>query len=341
MQTVQEIASGIRELKGKRVLVASHVNPDGDAVGSMAAFAHMAEAQGAEVRVLLVSGLPREFSWLHMPWPVANRLKDLGEFVPEVLLVVDCGDAGRCGAELEAFFYKGVMPTPDWKDVVSFNIDHHVSNPLFATFNLVNPESAATAELAGLVARELGMALSGPLGESIFTGLVTDTGNFTFTNTTSDVLAMAAEIVAAGLDVGSTVGKIENRWSIDRMHLWGYLISNLQVHAGGTVACSVLSLEEMARFKATANDLEGYASFMRHLEGLQVSIVVRECGPGKSKLSMRSTKDVNVQRITSHFGGGGHKAAAGADVELPPELLCRKVLDKLQEEYPEIFTESA
>ena len=339
MQTVQEIANYITTLQGRRVLVSSHVNPDGDAIGSATAFALMAEAQGADVRLLLVSGVPQEFSWLHMPWPIAKKLEDLGSFVPEGLIVVDCGDASRCGPELQAFFTRGVMPAPGWENVVSCNIDHHVNNPLFATYNLVQPDRAATAELAGLVARELGMDFSGTLGESLFAGLVTDTGNFTFANTSSEVLAMTADIVAAGLDVGRTIAKIENRWSIERMHLWGYLMSNVQVHSGGAVASTVLHQDEMARFSATSNDLEGYASFMRHLDGLQVSVLVRERGPGRSKLSLRSVGDIDVQRIAAHFGGGGHTAAAGADVDLPPTVLCQQVLEKLGAEYPEIFAE--
>ena len=337
MQTVQEIAALFKGFDGKRVLVASHVNPDGDAIGSLAAVGHLAEQHGADVRVLLVSGLPKEFSWLSMPWASARNLGELGDFVPDFVVVVDCGDARRAGPELDAFFRKGVIPAPGWEKVLSCNLDHHIGNPLFATYNLADSKRAATTELVGLVARELGMDLSGPLGECIYTGLLSDTGNFTFANTSSEVLAMAAAIVAAGLDVGHTVAKIENRWSIDRMHLWGYLITSLDIHAGGAIASSVLYLDVMARYKASANDLEGYASFMRHLDGLLVSVFIRERAPGKSKLSMRSVRDIDVQRIAAHFGGGGHRAAAGADVDLPPGELCERVLDKLLEEYPDIF----
>lgn len=313
--------------KARKALLVCHANPDGDALGSMAALAHIAIYMGADARILLYSSLPDFLSWLPLPVPSVNSLASLGDWVPDLVCFADCGDVDRAGPELSAWMKdKKSLPGKDWSDAVTVNIDHHLSNPREADINWVEPGRAATGELVGMLAEELGMPLTGGMGQALYLALSSDTGNFTYSNTSADCLAMASRIVAAGLDIATFTNNYDNNWSVARMHLWGRLMSEIALHMGGSVAVSVVPrryLDELGLRKA---DLEGFASWIRRLRGVRVSLFVREDAPGFSKISLRSMGDVNVQKIAAEFGGGGHAAAAGAEIHSGPETAAEKVL---------------
>lgn len=313
-----------------RALVATHISPDGDAVGSAAALAHIAVSLGAETRIFLPEPLPTALSPLALPAPVVKSLADCDGWAPDLVITADCGAAKRAGPDMAALLARERFPAPAWREARSVNIDHHHGNPAFADINWVEPERAATGELVGAFAESLGLPLTGGLGEALYLALVTDTGNFTYANTTADCLRLAARIVAAGLDVADFTERYENVWSIKRMHLWGRLLSELSVHENGAVVACVVPRRYLDDLGLDNGDLEGFASWMRRLRGARASLFVREDGPGNSKISLRSMGDVDVRAVAALFGGGGHTAAAGAEIALPPEEAAGVVLEALK-----------
>lgn len=314
--------------RAKRVLIASHVTPDGDAVGSAVALAIIAQSLGGQARLCLPGGMPPSFSWFKSPVPVLGGLEELGSFRPDLLIFADCGDAHRAGPELAALA-RGQLP-PDWAGLVTANIDHHQSNPLFADINWVEPERAATGELVGLMVEELGLPLSGALGEALYLALVTDTGNFTYANTSADCLALAARIVAAGLDVARFTDETENNWSLERMRLWGRLMSEVFLHAAGAVVCCVVPLAYLQELGLGKDDLEGFASWLRRIRGVRVALFIREDAAGLCKISLRSMGDFDVRAVAALFGGGGHVSAAGAEVAMTPAEAARTLLAEIE-----------
>lgn len=327
---LKSLASALR--KAKHVLIATHVNPDGDAVGSASALAHIALRLGGEARIFLQSGMPGYLSWLPLPVPVVENLAALSSWTPDLLLACDCGDARRAGPELEPHLSGLGTTDRKWPGLVTANIDHHVSNPGFADINWVEPQRAATGELVGLLAEHLGLSLDGDLGQAVYLALVSDTGNFTFSNTSPGAFGMAARIAASGLDVAEFTNKHENIWTLNRMHLWGRLFSEVRLHAGGAVASAVVHREYLDVLGLDNEDLEGFASWLRRLRGVRVGLFVREDTPGVSKISLRSMGDVNVQAVCAVFGGGGHAAAAGAEVGLGPEEAVQAVLAEIMKQ---------
>lgn len=314
--------------RARRVLSAAHVSPDGDAVGSALALAAIVQSLDAEARVFLPGGIPSSFSWLKSPAPVVSSLEELGGWVPELLLFADCGDAHRAGPELAALAAKELPP--GWEGLLTANIDHHKSNPMFADLNWVEPERAATGELVGLMAEELGLPLSGSLGEALYLALVTDTGNFTYANTSAGCLAMAARIVDAGLDVAGFTDRTENNWSLARMHLWGRLMGDVSLHVGGAVACCLVPRSYLEAAGLSNDDLEGFASWLRRIKGVRVAIFIREDGAGLCKISLRSMGDFDVRAVAALFGGGGHASAAGAETTMPPQQAARALLEEIE-----------
>ena len=312
----------------RRVLIVSHVNPDGDAVGSVAALAHITLHMGHEARIYLQSGVPGNLSWLPIPAPLVRSLGELGGWTPEVLIFADCGDMHRPGEELTAFM-KGEIPDLPRQSITTVNIDHHISNPGFADINWVEPGSAATGELVGLLAEHCGLPLTGSLGEALYLALASDTGNFSYSNTGAGCLALAARIVEQGLDVGAFTNDYENNWTLARMHLWGRLMSEVTLYAEGAVACSVAPKRYLDELGLGKDALEGFASWLRKLRGVRVGLFVREDAPSFSKISLRSMGDVELHPVAAQFGGGGHAAAAGAEINLPPDEAAERVLQAL------------
>ncbi|MDR0339892.1 MAG: DHH family phosphoesterase, partial [Desulfovibrio sp.] len=314
----------------RRVLVATHITPDGDAVGSAAALARIAQHLGCEARLLLPGGMPPAFSWLSLSAAPASRVSELDGFTPDLLAFVDCGDASRAGPELDAFVGQKRLPDTGWEHTRTLNIDHHLSNPLFADINWVEADSAATGELVGRLAEHLGISLAGSLGEALYLALVTDTGNFTYSNTGPACLGMAARIVASGLDVAAFTDKSENTWRLERMHLWGRLFAEVTLHAHGAVARCAVPRSYLAERGLDNQDLEGLASWLRRIRGVRVSLFLREEGPALCKISLRSMGDFDVRAVAALYGGGGHASAAGANVELPLAEAAETVLREIE-----------
>ena len=314
----------------KRILITAHVNPDGDALGSMVGMAHICLALDKEARIIVQSQLPEYLSWLEIPVPSVSSYAELSGWLPDLVVFLDCGAPDRVGPDGAALAAGERLP--GWEDVQILNIDHHFGNPDFGDVNFVDVKAGATAELVGLLAERLGLELSGPLGEAVYLGLSSDSGNFTYSSATSSVMAMASRIVANGLKIEEFIEKSENNWSIGRMQLWGELLQNLGQAADGRIVYTVITNALLKKYKCKASDLEGFVSFLRRLKNVRASLLVREKNTVGSKVSLRSmggASSVDVQKVAAAFGGGGHKSASGADVAMPPEEAAQAVLELL------------
>lgn len=328
------IPSALKEAmrSSRRVLLACHKSPDGDAIGSVVGLACIARHFGADARIVQFAPLPEFLSWLPMPVPVIADMAGLGDWVPDLVCFADCGDVDRAGEELAAWMRdKSFFSHLGWSDITTVNIDHHLSNPGYADINWIEAERAATGELVGMLAEDLGIKLDGLLGQALYLALSSDTGNFTYSNTSADAFAMASRIVDAGLDVAAFTNKYENNWDIARMHLWGRLMSEVSLLEGGSVALSIVPRSYLTELGLRRSALEGFASWIRRLKGVRISLFVREDGPDFCKISLRSMGDFNVQKVASRFGGGGHAAAAGAELSMSPDKAAHEVLAVIRE----------
>ncbi len=326
-------ATAARIKAAKRILAVTHKNPDGDALGSLAALGHIALRLGIEARLFCASSIPDHLAWLPLPAPLAETTTGLNGWRPDLIVVLDCADEKRAGPEMEAYINAcraaGSPPRNGGgacSGVELLCIDHHVGNPLFADHNWVDPSFCATGAMVADLALELGIPLTGGLGEALYLALSSDTGSFTYSNTSPHALELAALIVKDGLSIASFTEKYENNWSLSRMHLWGALMSDVRLYCDGAVVLSVVTQDILDRFGAKRTDLENYASWLRRIQSVRVVILVRVSSTG-SKVSLRSMGDINVQEIAAMFGGGGHVAAAGIDMALPPHEAAERVLD--------------
>jgi phosphoesterase RecJ-like protein len=296
---VSQIAELIR--KSDHFIVASHVNPDGDAMGSTVALGHILAAMGKDFCLYNQSGLPNQFDWLVLPGEMHSTLSG-AEF--NWVFVLDCGTQQRVGPELTRVL--GSRPVA--------NVDHHLGNPLFGQFNWVDEGYAAVCAMMADLADELGVPLTGNLAEALYLGIATDTGFFTFDNTDPSVMELAARLIRLGMSPGAVNAKIRNQWSVSRFRLWGESFATTELFYGGQVAVAHVTQGMMARTGTSSSDCEEIVNFLRRLRGTRAAVILREEPDGAYKFSLRSTGADNVQAVAALFGGGGHRNAAGGTI---------------------------
>jgi len=303
---------------GSRFLVVSHANPDGDAIGAMAAMGHLLEALGKQAVLYDLTGLPEHLAWVKLPSPILTELPQEGF---DWIVCLDCGDERRGGKELQTAM--AARPT--------LVIDHHIANPMWGTHNWVEVDRSSTCEMVAALAQEMNVELSGALGEAAYLGIVTDTGNFAYDSTSPRCMEMAAHIVRLGLNPAKLNELIQNQWSLARFQLWGEVLGALGLHFGGQLGVIRMTSEQLNRLKAISADCEGLTNFVLHIKGCRAAMSLREDKPGMLKLSLRSVSGVDIQPVAAAFGGGGHKCAAGAGIEGDIEDVERRIIAALGE----------
>lgn len=311
-------------LQHDNILVAAHTNPDGDALGACAGMGHILHALGKKFVIYNESPLPSSLDWLLLPGPLCHDLKELSaqNFKPELAIILDCGDMNRVGPALTDF-----LPSLD-----SICIDHHLGTPHYASlYNWIDPHMAATGQMVAYIAKAAGIPLQGPLAESLFVALVTDTGSFSHSNTTAEVLHLAAEMLDNGLEIASLRENMENRHSLSGMRLQGALLERFKLYNEGRVAFVCVTQEDFAHYQANKEDVEGIINRLRQVRGVIIAGVLREDSSQLCKVSLRSSGDVNVRAIAATMGGGGHKNASGATLALPLHEAEDKILSAIAE----------
>jgi phosphoesterase RecJ-like protein len=285
-------------------LVASHYSPDGDAIGSICALGHVLAALGKKVRLYNPSGLPSRYAFIDMPAPIE---RELPETLPAWTFVLDCGSGERMGEALAA-------RSGETRFV---NIDHHLGNDEFGEVNWVDATQPAVGGMVALLAEALDVPLTGPLAECVYLAVATDTGFFTYGNTTPESLELAANMLRGGLDIALMNERITKQWSENRMKLWTEAMGAMELFMDKRVCATVITKEMFARTGTSNADTENLINFLRRLKTVRVAAILREEGPDFYKFSLRSFGDDNVQQVAATFGGGGHKNAAGGSISAP------------------------
>ncbi len=299
---LQSIARIIRD--NDDFLVCSHLTPDGDAMGATAAVGFLLQSLGKRFLLYNVSGLPERFFWMSLPGPI---VQELPETLPVWTIALDSGTEKRLGSDL-------VLRYDRSRTLV---IDHHIDNTQFGAVNWVDTAEPAVGSMVARLARELDVPLAGGLAEAIYLAVTTDTGFFTYGNTTPAVLDLTAELMRGGLDFERLNDCIRNDWTPGRAHLFARAMHSLDIYFGGLMAIAVITAKDFLETGTTREDCEGIINFVRRLKGVRVSALLREEGRNNWKFSLRSQGDDNVQTIAAFFGGGGHKNASGGHVSAP------------------------
>lgn len=296
--------------------IVSHVSPDGDSVGSMLGLYNALISLGKNVNMFIDDSFPEMFSFL----PKFNEAKRCNEFKHHnCLFVLDCGDLDRLGRCRELAEKCDTL----------INIDHHISNNFFGHINMVDPNASSVGEIILQILNSNRIETSKDIASCLYTSILTDTGGFKYSNTTSDTLNAVGSLISTGIDFTDIYSTIYDRKTIGQVRLTSKVTSTLEMYADGKV--SVLSLfknmiEECGALEEDSNDI---INIGRDIEGVEVAVFIKEKDKDIYKISLRSKKYIDVRKIAETFGGGGHIRAAGCTIEGTYEDAKKKTLDEI------------
>lgn len=294
-------------LNQDRFLVVSHVNPDGDAIGSTLAVGHMLKQLGKSFHMINEGQVPGKFGMLPGMPEISNFLEMEAQgnrLAFDCVISVDCADYERIGRVVDWF--------PD--SVPLLNIDHHPTNDSFGTAVLLRPDAAATAEVLYDLAYVLGIQWEKPVAQCIYTGLLTDTGGFRYSNTTPKVLNIASEMLRYGVNGNELADQLLERLTFSSVLVLKKALAQLDFTPDKRIAWMSVSLDDIREAGADSGDMDGLVNYPRNIEGVEVGILFKQADSTKYKVSLRSAGKADVAAIAQLFGGGGHVRAAGCTV---------------------------
>jgi len=294
------------ELRGKQVVVIGHQRPDADCIGSQVALCRLLRSQDIDAVCLNADKVPRRIKFLVGDTPFFQR----DEISPKgkVAIFTDCADHGRAGEKMREMY-----PAP----IACF--DHHISNQGFARFDFVDTASAATAEVLMGVFVDADLPIDRLTAQALYTGIMTDTGQFRFPSTSERVFRLCAELVSRGADPALAGAELYERETLGKLKLIQHFLGSLKMECNGRVCIGILPLGVFDSTGATGEDTEGLVDYARSIDGVVIGVLIEERA-GMIKASLRGMHSVyRMDTLAAQFGGGGHANAAGLNC---PETLA-------------------
>jgi phosphoesterase RecJ-like protein len=281
----------------KNILIVSHVRPDGDAIGSLLALGLALQGAGKQAQMVLNDGVPASFR--HLPGAEQVKKSPEGDF--DLFVTVDCADFKRTGPQFQS------MRKPD------INIDHHVTNEKFGELNVIEPEAVATSAILTDHLPEWGLTISREVAANLATGIVTDTLGFRTSNTTPASLRQCATLMETGIDLPELYNIALNRRTYPAARYWGAGLSSLKSEEG--IVYGTLTLADRKACGYGGNDDADLINIISSIDGHAIGMIFVEQADQHVKISWRALQPgIDVSKVAKSFGGGGHQAAAGADI---------------------------
>ncbi|WP_319370771.1 bifunctional oligoribonuclease/PAP phosphatase NrnA [uncultured Ilyobacter sp.] len=324
MNSYTEIIDKIKD--SERILLTSHVNPDGDALGSgLALFLALNEYNREQsrldknymdkvVRFVLEDNVPGNLKFLKGTEMIENIKNVESKYKFDLVICLDSANKERIGRVETLIGEKSFV----------INIDHHTSNSRYGDINCIENISS-TSEIMYNFIKELGIEIDKSIGEAIYTGVVNDTGNFAHSNVTRDTFLLASDLLERGVDNSKIVREFYNSKSMSTLRLMGKALEDMVYVPEKKFVYLFISLDTLKKLEAKREESEGLVELINSYEGSEVSMFLREEENGKIKGSLRSKHDKDVNAIAKSFDGGGHIKAAGFTSDLPVEEIIKKV----------------
>ncbi|MDR0811883.1 MAG: bifunctional oligoribonuclease/PAP phosphatase NrnA [Paludibacter sp.] len=316
--------------EAEKIVIVAHIGPDGDAVGSSLGLWHYLMTLGKEPTVILPSVYPNFLAWMPgietvLDYKNYSHKKTCEEKIAEadLIFILDLNEPKRMD-ELSSVVLKAAAP--------KILIDHHIHPADFTKITISYPEFSSTSEIIFRLICRMGDFDKINLGcaECIYTGMMTDTGGFTFNSNKQEIYSIIYELLRIGVDKDDIYRKVYNTYSADRMRLVGYSLSEkMKLYPEYKTALITLSLDELKRFNHQVGDTEGLVNMPLQIKDVIFSIFVRQ-DPDKTKISFRSQGTFPANKVAADlFGGGGHLNAAGGESYEPIEDIVKKIENAL------------
>jgi len=314
-------------LAAQTIVLACHVNPDGDALGSMLGLGLALLPLNKSLTVLSQDGVPDIYRFLPGT-PLVKTSTDIETF--DLAIVLDSGDLARVGSRIQPLIARA-------KRVI--DIDHHAVAGAFGDVQVLDSRAASTSEIVYALLEVMGLSFTPEIATCLFTGVITDTGSFRFQNVTPNTLRVAANLLEAGAPPAYISENVFDNRTFAATRLLGHALSSLQQTPDKRIIWAHITTEDFSATGATDEDTEGVVNYVRGVRGAEVGILFREMAsedgaPPKIRISMRSRETVDVAVIAQSFSGGGHRMAAGCTLSLPLLETEKVVIDAVRAALP-------
>lgn len=320
--TPAEIVAAIR--RAQRIAIASHVRPDGDAVGSVLGLALSLRAMGKDVLAVLEDGVPSNLCFLPASDIVIQPAAAPLPFATDLAIALDTATHERIGAKCKALL--DLAP-------VLINIDHHPTNPRYGTLNLIDSESPATGQIIYDLLSQHGLPMDDSIRQNLFIAISTDTGSFQFPATNARSHRIAAEMIDAGLDTARLAQFAYQSHPLRRIALMRDMLNHMEFRADGRIVSWQLKQQLMEEISMDPGDTEGLIDTLRMIDSVVSCVIFEDVAGGKVRVSARSKDQrIDVSALCARFGGGGHRMAAGARLPGPIEDAAQTFLQALEHE---------
>lgn len=319
MSVARELAPAFREelSHASHVLIGTHLNPDGDALGSALAMSLYLDSIKIKSEIVCHHEAPRNLRFL----PHVNRVKfEPREEKYDLGIILDLDSLERLG-RTEPFF-------ASCQRIVV--IDHHIPHAAPGDLRIVDTSASATALILTRLLIELKAKISPEMATCLLTGIVTDTGSFRFRNTTPEALSLSAYLLECGGDLNLVSEEVFQSKTLSSVKLLGHTLEVMRLACDNEIAWSALSARDFELAQARDEDTEGFVNEMLAITSVQIAALLREPKPGKIRCSLRSRGNFDVAEVARHFGGGGHRNAAGCTLDMPLEEAEARVVERLK-----------
>jgi bifunctional oligoribonuclease and PAP phosphatase NrnA len=287
--------------RAKRVLVVSHLNPDGDTLGCMLALGLALMQKGKKVTLLCQDGVPTRYQFL----PGSELVQTESRERFDASVAVDCGGERQLGTARSAFF----------RARTTIQVDHHDFGDAFGKVQVLEPEASAVGEIVFHLIQGLRAEITPAIATCLLTSIVVDTGAFRFSNTRPKTFEICARLSKQGVDVQHLIEEAYWVRSRSMALLSSFAVLNAQFSKSGAVSWSVVSQSNIKRFGANLSDADSVADELRSIEGVKIAALFRETERGSYRVSLRSRKGIHVAAVAARFGGGGHHNSAGCSIK--------------------------
>ncbi len=301
--------------ESRRVLVASHENPDGDAISSLTAVGLVLENRGKSVTFFNPDPIPAVYRFLPSANCITTDTPDSEKY--DTAVILDCGDLDRIGKAADI-----ARQIP-----VIINIDHHVTNTAFGTVQLVDHTACATTELVYRLLVAMEIPVDRDIAMLVYTGILTDTGSFRFSNTNQAAFDICREMVEKGVQPHKVAQYVYGTYSIGRIKLLNLALDSIEISSNGKLSIMTVTQDMLRQTSTQPEDADGLIHYARRIEAVKVAAMIQELGNGhragkarnRFHVSLRSDGTVDVAAVAVAYGGGGHQNAAGfgIDASLP------------------------
>jgi phosphoesterase RecJ-like protein len=308
------------------VLLASHTEPDGDAVSSILALGLAIGQLGKKTTIYNASPIPAVYRFLPSVERIVRHIKKANTY--DVALVLDCGDLPRVGDASTTISRIPLM----------INIDHHISNTGFGDLQLIDPLACSTAEIVYRLIKAMDVSIDKAMATSLYTGILTDTGSFRFSSTNQAAFAISQEMTELGVEPHAVAQHVYGTYSLGRIKLLNLALDSIEISENGKLSIMTVTEAMFAETGTHPEDVDGMINYARRIEDVKVAALIHEQkngntssnGQGRYHVSLRSDGTVDVAAIAGSFGGGGHTSAAGFQIETTLKKLKADIINLAQ-----------